>query len=169
MKKITIDSNKTCKILIILIIRNIIIDLEKIYIIIIRMQPLTPKYSIPVLSAFGIKTTHYILGAIALVVAISWSETIKSIINKYFPLPNTQMLANIMYSFIITLLLVSLIHILPDTTIELPNETKEKIEKAKNEEAKIVLNKKIKELEEHYKNIETENKELKKLIYDRLL
>lgn len=125
-------------------------------------MPLVLKYT-PILSAFGIKVTYYFLSAVALVVALSWSDTIKLIINNYFPLPNSQIFANIIYSFIITLFLVALINLLPDTTIELPHEQKNKIEGAKTAEDKLNLNKKIIDLEENYNRLIGENKKLRKL------
>lgn len=67
-----------------------------------------------------IKTSHYIIGAVALVVALSWNSSIKAAINKYFPVPDDELMANFVYAFLITCFLVLLIIWLPNTTSELP-------------------------------------------------
>jgi|GEM_PF-6301215 len=86
----------------------------------------------PVLDVLSIKTSHYILGGVALVTALSWNETTKKIINKCIPAPNDQVYVSVIYSIVVTLILVMLIFVLPGTESEMPDKTRSKIEKIKN-------------------------------------
>jgi hypothetical protein len=91
-----------------------------------------------------IKTSHYIIGAVALVVALSWNSSIKAAINKYFPVPDDELMANFVYAFLITCFLVLLIIWLPNTTSELPAGTQEKITDIQKREQ---MNARIQQLE----------------------
>jgi hypothetical protein len=84
--------------------------------------------------AFQIKTSHYIIGAVALVTALSWNSGIRSIIDKCFPLPNDEIMAGIIYAIVMTIFLILLIEYLPNTTSELPKGTQEKIKDAEERE-----------------------------------
>lgn len=79
-----------------------------------------------ILNVLGVKTSHYIIGGVALVTALSWNETIKKIISTCIPTSN-QIIASVIYSVIITFILVLLIIFLPNTESELPPPTKEKL------------------------------------------
>ena len=79
------------------------------------------------IDAFTIKTSHYIIGAMALVAGLGWKDTIRDIINENFPISNENIRVKISFSIIITILVVILIYILPDTKKELPQSTQEKI------------------------------------------
>lgn len=76
---------------------------------------------------FSIKTSHYVIAGMSLVAALSWNETIKAVIGKQFLKPSDEISANVIYSIIITLLLILLIYYLPDTKSELPAETRHKL------------------------------------------
>lgn len=85
----------------------------------------------PILNTLGIKTSHYILGAVSLVSALSWNEAVKKIINRYVPNSFGQTSAAVIYALVITLMLVLLIHLLPNTESELPIHVKEKLKSVK--------------------------------------
>jgi hypothetical protein len=85
-------------------------------------------------SPFEIKTSHYIIGAVALTAALSWNSAIRESINKCFPLPKEEIVANFVYAVIITIFLILLIEYLPNTTSELPKSTQEKIKTAETME-----------------------------------
>jgi len=74
-----------------------------------------------------IKTSHYFIAGVALVTAISWNGAIKDGINKYFPMPEENVIATFIYAICMTLFLIFLIHILPDTSSELPKPVKNKL------------------------------------------
>lgn len=83
------------------------------------MSSLLPKFSI--------KTSHYIITGFGLVSALSWNTTIKDAVHTIIPAERDKLIANIIYSIIITLVLILIIHILPDTSMELPIEVREKM------------------------------------------
>jgi hypothetical protein len=80
------------------------------------------------IDTFSIKTSHYIIGAVALTTALSWNGAIREAINKGFPAPKDEVFMGLLYAIIITIVLILLIEYLPDTTNELPKSTKEKIQ-----------------------------------------
>jgi hypothetical protein len=84
---------------------------------------LTPK--------FKVKTAHYILAGFGVVAALSWNNTIRNCVESILP-PNQKVCANVLYSVILTLLLVILIYLLPETKTELPIETRAKITEVEN-------------------------------------
>lgn len=94
---------------------------------VVAAQPAEQK---KIASSLSIKTSHYIIAAVGLVVALSWNNTIKDIITIVFPLPDDNVRANLIYSVVITLILVLMIYLLPDTRSELPAETQLKINQA---------------------------------------
>jgi hypothetical protein len=76
---------------------------------------------------FHIKTSHYVIAGMSLVAALSWNDTIKTVIGQQFPRPSDEASASILYSIVITVLLILLIYCLPDTKSELPAETRHKL------------------------------------------
>lgn len=76
---------------------------------------------------FTIKTSHYVIGAVALVTAISWNNFVKESLHACFPIPKDNLTAQFIYAVITIILLVLVIWLLPDTTRELPSETRERI------------------------------------------
>lgn len=81
-------------------------------------------------SAFKIKTSHYIIASLSLVTALSWNEAMKQLIKKIYAAPDGVIMGNIIYALAITLLLIIVIHMLPDTKSELPADTQTKIRQA---------------------------------------
>lgn len=82
----------------------------------------------------SVKTTHYFIAGIALVTAMSWNGAIKDVINEYFPMPRENVIANFIYAFCMTLFLILLIYVLPDTSTELPENVKHHVKLAKIED-----------------------------------
>ncbi len=74
-----------------------------------------------------IKTTHYIITGFSLVVALSWNETIKNAVNMVFPIEGEAIIARVIYSIIITLLLIIIIRYMPSTDKELPPLIKKEV------------------------------------------
>jgi len=52
------------------------------------------------------KITEYILAAFGLVTAFSWNETIKSLIEYFFPIEKNSLLAKFFYSLVLTFVVV---------------------------------------------------------------
>jgi hypothetical protein len=75
----------------------------------------------------SVKASHYILGGFGVVTALSWNNTVRDCVEKLAPSPKGQVCANILYSIIITLVLILLVLLLPDTKAELPVETRERL------------------------------------------
>jgi hypothetical protein len=67
----------------------------------------------------GTKTSHYIISAVALTTALSWNGTIRQGIDSYFPQPESEILAGVIYALIMTMFLILLVHYLPDTSSEI--------------------------------------------------
>jgi len=78
-------------------------------------------------TAFKIKTSHYIIAGVSLVVALSWNDAVKAIIKNVYILPKDVIWGSILYALTITALLVLIIYLLPDTKSELPIDTQVKI------------------------------------------
>lgn len=76
---------------------------------------------------FKIKASHYFLGGMSLAAALGWNEAIKASIKQYNPISTDTIKASFIYAIILTLILVILAMILPDTTTELPGPVQEKI------------------------------------------
>lgn len=93
----------------------------------------------------GIKTSHYIISAMGIVVGLSWNDTIKDTIREYFPLGRDEIRAKILYSVILTGILLLLVSLLPNTKSELPAETKIKVERQELESTKKELKRSINE------------------------
>lgn len=67
----------------------------------------------------GVKTTHYVIGAVALTTALSWNTAVRHCIDTYFPQPNSEIIMNIIYALVMTMFLILLIQYLPDTSSEM--------------------------------------------------
>lgn len=93
----------------------------------------------------SIKTSHYIIGAIGLVAALSWKEAIREAFTKYFP-SEGNLLALFINAFLTTLILIIMINILPDTDRELPKKTQKAIEREKQKKKIEALEMNIKKL-----------------------
>jgi magnesium-transporting ATPase (P-type) len=83
------------------------------------------------MDALCVKTTHYFIGGISLVTALAWNSSIRSAIEEYFPIPNKTM-AGFAYAIIITVILVIVIYMLPDTEKELPHEVRSRLKSGNN-------------------------------------
>lgn len=86
-------------------------------------------------TAFTIKTSHYIIAGMSLVAALSWNEAIKHFIKSIYVLPNDVTLGNLLYAIIITVVLIIVIYLLPDTKSELPIDTPAKIDHVEDQQA----------------------------------
>ena len=71
-----------------------------------------------------VKASHYIIAGVGIVAAMSWNTTIKNMIDTLYPMPDQHLIAAFVYSLTITMFLILLIYILPDTTTELPKHVK---------------------------------------------
>jgi hypothetical protein len=79
-----------------------------------------------------IKTSHYFIAGFSVVVGLTWNDTIKMIIHKVFPSEMSEILIKIIYSLILTLILILIIKHMPNTTSELPYPVRKEIEKFYN-------------------------------------
>jgi hypothetical protein len=86
------------------------------------------------MDSFNIKTSHYVIGAVALTTALSWNAAIRNTIDKCFPVMQEGLFAGFLYAIIITILLLLLIEYLPSTNSELPASAQEKIKNAELQE-----------------------------------
>lgn len=87
----------------------------------------------------SVKISHYILGAVAIVSAIAWNNAIRTGMDHYFPAPHNAILGSVIYAIVITMLLILLIYILPDTTPELPTKAQRKLYAIRNRERIIEM------------------------------
>ncbi len=85
-------------------------------------------------AAFKIKTSHYIIASLSLVTALSWNEAMKQTMKSIYTVPNDLIWGNIVYALVITLLLIVVIYMLPDTKAELPADTQAKIKQEETTE-----------------------------------
>ncbi len=81
----------------------------------------------------SVKASHYIIAGFGVVAALSWTNTIRDVVESLMPSPKGKLCAEMIYSLIITLILVLLILILPETKTELPVETQNKIQQKEME------------------------------------
>lgn len=86
-------------------------------------------------NTFTVKTSHYIIGAIGVVAAISWKDAVKDITTKYFP-SQDNILATVINALIMTMFLIIMIYLLPDTKSELPPQTRERLTDLENKSRK---------------------------------
>jgi uncharacterized BrkB/YihY/UPF0761 family membrane protein len=80
---------------------------------------------------FKVRASHYIIGGLSLVTALSWNEAIKAYINKVYPLQRDSAAALVLYAVIMTLFVILVVYMLPDTVTLLPDAVKTKIENIK--------------------------------------
>jgi uncharacterized BrkB/YihY/UPF0761 family membrane protein len=100
--------------------------------------------------ALTIKTSHYVIGALSLVTALSWNESINEAIKKVYTVPKDVIWANFLYSVIITVILICVIYMLPNTTKELPPNTQAAITHSENVET-------IKNMKDKVDNLQAQN------------
>ena len=77
------------------------------------------------------KSSHYILTGFSIVVALSWNDTVKTTVNKIFPLETDAIMMRVIYSLFITLILIIIIKYMPDTAQELPPIIKREVFKCR--------------------------------------
>jgi|SRR5690242_21070903 len=80
---------------------------------------------------FKVRASHYIIGGLSLVTALSWNEAIKAYINKVYPIQRDSAAALVIYAVIMTLFVILVVYMLPDTVTLLPDAVKTKIENIK--------------------------------------
>jgi hypothetical protein len=81
-------------------------------------------------NVFTIKTSHYLIAGMSLVTALSWNEAMKRNIENIYPMPRDSGKIVIAYSIVMTILLILIIYLLPDTKAELPLDVQHKIHQA---------------------------------------
>jgi len=109
--------------------------------------------------AFFVKASHYIIGGFALATAIAWNSSIHETIQSKFPKTKDNIKANLLYAIIITIILVLLIYILPNTKTELPDSTRHKITEIQQ---RYLLQRKIVEQEQKLRELEAEFRVIQK-------
>jgi tetrahydromethanopterin S-methyltransferase subunit D len=77
----------------------------------------------------GIKASHYIIGAFTLITAMSYRGAIEGFIDEYFPDQSDAVSAKFIYAIILTVILMILIHMLPETTEEMIGRGKKNMTK----------------------------------------
>lgn len=75
-----------------------------------------------------VKSSHYILTAAAVVVAFSWNTAIQEVITVYLPKESAKEIwAKFLYAVIITIILIILIAVFPESKSELPASAQTKL------------------------------------------
>lgn len=93
-----------------------------------------------------IKTSHYIIGAIGVVTAIAWKDSMKNILYNVLP-TSEEIKIGFLNALIMTIILILTIMLLPNSKKALPSETQAAIDE-KNHDTKIEnLTNKIRRLE----------------------
>lgn len=98
---------------------------------------------------FTIKTSHYLIAGMSLATALSWNEAVRRFIDKAYPVPKDEFRALVIYSVTMTLLLILIIWLLPDTKAELPLDTQHRMHHAEIEQHRIDMNRLRVELIRH--------------------
>jgi uncharacterized protein YlxW (UPF0749 family) len=98
--------------------------------------------------ALKVKTSHYAIAGLSLVAALGWNDAIKASIKKVYPVPKDQVSAGFFYAIMITIVLLFVIWMLPDTKSELPHDTQNKIKEAETEDKIVQLEKEVTQLKE---------------------
>ena len=83
-------------------------------------------------AALKIKTSHYLIAASSLVVALTWNDVIKTSIRKVYPLEKDQVFPQFLFAMALTFILILVIFALPNTTSELPSTVQNKINNETN-------------------------------------
>lgn len=112
--------------------------------------------------AFAVKTSHYIIGGFALATAITWNTSIREVIKQKFPIPEDNVKANMIFAMVMTLILVLLIYVLPNTKSELPDTTRQKIAE---EEKRHILYKKVQDQEKKISKLSNELRNTQATMY----
>ena len=76
---------------------------------------------------FKIKTSHYFIAAFGLATALSWNNAVKKMIENMYPMPG-QIAPLFVYALVMTVILIILIMVLPDTKHELPRTVRKRID-----------------------------------------
>lgn len=79
-----------------------------------------------------IKSSHYFIGGIALVAALSWNTFVKDAIANNFPIAKDNLSAELWYAIVMTIILVIAVYLLPSTTSELPADAQARIKAAED-------------------------------------
>lgn len=74
-----------------------------------------------------IRTSHYLIGALSLVTALAWNEVAKSYVHKIYPLPKDSAFTLLIYALVMTVIVVLVVYMLPDTQTLLPDGPRKKI------------------------------------------
>ena len=90
---------------------------------------------------FTVKTSHYLIAGMSLATALSWNEAIRRTIDNTYPMPSNNVQAVIIYSLVMTLLLVLIIWLLPDTKAELPLDVQHRLHQAEIAQHRIEMHK----------------------------
>ena len=114
------------------------------------MSTVTKPGQIP--SALKVKTSHYIIGGLSLVAALTWNDAIKAGVQRVYPMEGDQVGSLILAAAMITFVVILAVYMLPDTKSELPAETKQKIA----EDTIIEANEKIDQLSEKVDQLQQE-------------
>jgi hypothetical protein len=85
-------------------------------------------------NVFTVKTSHYLIAGMSLATALSWNEAIKRVIDNTYPMPHNNTQAVILYSVVMTLMLILIIWLLPDTKAELPLDVQHRMHRAEIED-----------------------------------
>lgn len=72
----------------------------------------------------AIRSSHYLLGGLSIVAALGWNETIKKYIAKVYTAGDGAS-ASLIYALTMTIFLVIMLMILPNTEKLLPQKTRE--------------------------------------------
>ena len=82
---------------------------------------------------FSGKVGHYIISATGIIAALSWNHTMKEVVKANFPQPEAEIKRNVVYSLLVTLLLILLIWILPTpASVKLQYENQKKQNDSEN-------------------------------------
>lgn len=76
---------------------------------------------------FTLRTSHYLIASATVVTMLSWRDTFESVINYIYPLERDAVSAKVIYSAVLTAIVILLIYYLPNTEEVLPPKTKKEI------------------------------------------
>lgn len=112
------------------------------------------------ISEISVKSSHYIIGAAGLVAGMAWRDVLSAGLDRILP-SDDAIIAKVINAVIITLLLIVMVMILPDTKDNLPTETQVIINDKKIKSHKKIINeqqKVIQDLREDISNIDDKTK-----------
>ena len=90
-------------------------------------------------NALTVKTSHYLIASLSLITALSWNEAMSQSIKKIYTIPTDAIWANFLYSIFITVILIFVIYMLPNTTKELPAKTQAVIKESETAEEITIM------------------------------